>query len=481
MNRNLRRRLAYGSNATLVSFIIVACFILIYAIIEPYRVRVDLSADQGSSLMEDTRNKLKLLDQDSEPVTITAFSAQEGKKEAYFKNRALKDLIDEIDYQSPTVAAEFIDFDRERLTAEKMGVTEYGTVVVQRGLARVDLRDRDLFRRVGKGQDQQLEFMGEAAINRAIAQLLSKSARTIYALVGHGELDPESRDPDGLSDLVKASSQENYELKRLDLVREAAPRIPDDAAAVLVLRPRLPLTAVEEDVLLGWLAVGGATLFAVEPETPVPSLLGRVGIAVPSGIVLDKLLIFPYRDRPVPRYKRHIITDTLSEELLVTMLARTAPLQASVPPREGVRATTLLETSRDGWIERGGELKNGDAIYEPEIDGKGPATMAYALEIGGESGLVKKGLARMVVLGDSDVLTNSLLSEGPGNLTFAVNTLRWLVGDDGRLSVVGRPTAVRKLALTAQDLDQLRWVVLGLGPLLAVLVGAGVWASRRGR
>lgn len=484
MNRNFQRRLAVGSNATLVTVLVVAAVVVAYLLVDRFRVRLDLSADQGSVLAADTRNKLALLDGEGQTVTITAFSSQRGKKETYFKDRQLQDLLEELDYGSAVVETRFVDFDKERLTAEKLGVTEYGTVVVQRGERRVDLADRDLFRRTGKGEERTIEFLGEPAVNRAFSQLMSDTRRVVYALVGHGELDPEGRDPDGLADLARALEQENYELQKLDLVRDredAAPRIPDDAAAVVVARPRVAIPALEEDLLLAYLATGGSLLFAVEPGGYVPSLLGRLGVVVPDGIVLDKLLVFPYPDRPVPRYKAHPITKDLSEQLLVTVVSRVAPLQAAVPPKEGVRASTLLETSRDGWIDRGGVVEGGSARYEPEIDGAGPAAMALALEVGPESGLVKKGRGRVVVLGDADVLGNGLFAEGPGNASFAINTFRWLVGDEGRLSVVGRPSSVRRLALSQDDLGQVRWLVLSIGPLLAVVLGAGVWASRRGR
>lgn len=485
LSRTLRRRLATGSNATFVTLLVVATVVVLYLIVDRYRVRVDFSADQGSTLLADTRNKLRLLDADGRPVTITAFSSQSGKKDSYFKNRQIQDLIEELDYGSATVSARFVDFDKERLTAESLGVTEYGTVVIQRGEQRVDLADRDLFRRSGKGEDRRIDFLGEAALTRGFAQLMSDTRRVVYALVGHGELDPESHEPGGLADLTAALDQEHYDLKRLDLVRDreggAVPGVPDDAAAVLVLRPKVAIPQVEEDLLLAWFAGGGALLFAVEPDSPVPSLVGRLGVAVPDGIVLDKLLLFPYPDRPVPRYKTHPITQDLASELLVTVVSRVAPLQAAVPPVEGVRSTTLLETSRDGWIERGGELNGGQAIYQPEVDGQGPAAMALALEVGPESGLVGKKPGRVVVSGDADLFTNALLGEGPGNLSFAVNTVRWLVGDDGRLSVVGRPSAVRRLALTEEDRGKIRWLTLGMGPMVAVALGAAVWASRRGR
>jgi hypothetical protein len=46
---------------------------------------------------------------------------------------------------------------------------------------------------------------------------------------------------------------------------------------------------------------------------------------------------------------------------------------------------------------------------------------------------------------------------------------------------VGRPTRVRRLALTAQDQQVIRWLALGFMPMLTLLAGAAVWTSRRGR
>jgi hypothetical protein len=479
-----KRRFAAGSNAFLVSALVIAVACVGYLLADLHRVRVDLSADQGSLLLADTRTKLALLDRDGQPVVITAFSGQRGKKESYFKDRALIDLLDELDFASQVVEVNFVDFDKDRLTAERLGVTDYSTVVVQRGAARVDIKDRELFRRVGAAADRRLDFLGEQAIARALAQLTAEHHRVIYTLVGHGELDPQSQDLGGLSEVAAVLAQDDYELKRLDLVRMTdvpVPRVPDDAAAVAVLRPKVPIPALEEDLLLAYLAGGGSLLFAVDPGTAVPDLLGRLGVAIPAGRVLDKLLVFPYPDRPVPRYKGHRITKDLADDSLVTVVSSAAPVQPAVPPSEGIRSSIVLETSRDGWIDRGGEVRNGQGVYEPDIDGQGPASMVVALEVTRDSGMVKKGLARVLVSGDSDMFTNSLLAEGPGNASFALNAFRWLVGDDDRISVVGKPASVRRLAVSAEDIEQIRWLALGLGPILVMLLGAGVWASRRGR
>ncbi len=488
MNRSLKRRLSYGFNATLVTAMVVALVVVLYGVADRHRVRWDLTEESANQLQRDTRHKIELLDIAGEPVQITGFTHQAGKKDTYFKNRELKDLLEELEYGSLTIESRWIDFDRERLTAEALGVRDYGMVVVQCGQQRVDLRSRDLFRNRGKGADRELVFLGEAALNQAFSQLMTDSKRVIYALQGHGEPDPESTDPDGISTLVELLEQDHYELETLDLVRDRddpmqAPAVPDDASAVLIARPRATLSETEHQALLDYLARGGAMMLLLDVGQPVPLVLPRLGVEVQDGYVMDQLRVFPYDDRPVPVYRQHPITEDLLEERLVTVMAHVAPLALIDPAPQGVRASNLLRTSRQGWIDRGGALERGAAVYEPQLDIEGPVDMAYAIELGPGQGIVKAGqpVGRVVVVGDGDMVLNSLMADGPGNASFLVNSFRWLLGDDARLSVVGRPTTVRKLALTEEDTSMIRWVALALMPLLIMMLGLAVWAGRRGR
>jgi hypothetical protein len=483
MTRELRRRLSHGGNAAIVTFCVLAMLVLVYRTADKHRVRLDLSLDTTSGLQTDTLHKLKLIESGADPLTITAFSAQQGKRDAYFKNRALKDLLDEIDFATKDVRCRFIDFDRDRLTAESLGVKAYGTVIVQHGEDRLDIKDRALFRRRGSGKNQRLEFLGEAAVAQALGQLLSERVRPIYALTGHGELDFDSSEPDGLSVLGELLAREGYALRALDLLRDSesggAPQVPADAAAILLARPSVPLTETENRALEAFVSNGGAIVAMLDVGSVVPQIVRRLGIDVPNGYVMDKLRVFPYDDRPVGRYKRHPINTDLSEDELVTVFAHVAPLTIRKDAPKSVRLMPLLTTSRDGWIERGGSLQRGSPIFDAGVDVGGKINMAIAAQ-----GLDDKGRetgGRFVVLGDAEVLTNSLIGEGPGNATFGVNVFRWAIGDDERLSVVGRPTRVRNVTLTEKDAKLLRWVTLALGPGLVILLGTAVWVGRRGR
>ncbi len=488
MKRSLKRRLSYGSNATLVTLFVVALVMVLYGVADRHRVRWDLTEEGANLLQRDTLNKIRLLDEVGQQVDVTGFTHQSGKKDSYFKNRELKDLLEELEFHSQSIRVRWIDFDRERLTAEALGVRDYGMVVVQRGQQRVDLRSRDLFRNRGRGADRELVFLGEAALNQAFSQLMTDSKRVVYTLQGHGEPDLNSTDPDGLSSLAELLEQEHYFLESLDLVRDRedpamAPTVPGDASALLLARPRTQLTDPEHDALMEYLSEGGALLMLLDVNQPVPRLVSQLGVLRPTGFVMDQLRVFPYDDRPVPVYRRHPITEDLLEGRLVSVLAHVAPLSLLDPMPDGVRATALLRTSRQGWIDRGGALERGAALYEPELDEEGPVDMAYALELAPGQGVVYAGQprGRVVVVGDGDLVLNALLADGPGNATLLVNTFRWLMGDDKRLSVVGRPTKVRKLALTEEDTSMIRWVALGLMPLVIMVIGAAVWTGRRGR
>jgi len=488
LSRAIQRRLAHGGNATLVTVMVVIIVGLLFGVADRKRVRWDLSSEGGNELLQDTINKLELLDTSGVEVEVIAFSAQAGHKDAYFKNRALKDLLDQLDYRSDVVKVRFVDFDRERLTAEALSVREYGHLVIKQGDKRVDVKDRQLFRRVGRGAEARLEFLGEAAFSRGAAQLLSDKRRIIYTLRGHGEVDAEDSGPGGLSGLVDLLDQENYELKALDLFRDIAsneaPLIPLDAAGLLIARPAVALTPPEEDAVVAYLASGKPLMVWVDTNRPTPGILDRLQVSVADGMVMDKYLVFPYPDRPIPKYRNHAVTKDLSATYMPTVMASVAPLVAADPPPEWASYSAILETSRQGWIDRGGSLVRGAATYEPGVDEEGPATMAYAIEIKPDAaGPVTPGkrVGRVIVVGDAEFATNAILEEGPGNATFLVNAFRWMLWDDSRLSVIGKPTRVRRLALTDQDKGMLRWLTLGLMPLVTVLAGAGVWASRRGR
>ena len=488
MSPQWRRRLAYGSNATVVTLIVGAILVLLYVGAMQTRVAWDWTDEGRNTLTSDMVAKLALLDADGEPVMVTAFTAQRGTPDARFKNRTIRDLLTAIGTQSQTVDWRVVDFDQERLTAERLGVTQYSHVVVQRGGDRVDIRARDLFRSSGSKDNRQTRFLGEGAIARAFSQLHTPKRRVVYALSGHGERAVEGRGPEGLSDLSDALDLERYELESLDLMATQSsgdvPTVPTDAAVVLIAGASAGMTPHEDDAIVSHISRGGGVIVAVDPGTPTPAFLRRLGVGVLSGVVADKRVVFPFWDRPIPVLQPHPLTASLRAGQLVPVMAHIAPINLADPMPTGIRAGALMTTSRDGWIERAGRLEGGAPVFDEGVDGVGPVTFGVGLEIRPATEWVSADAppARIVILGDSDFLSNGLLSDGPGNTTLALESVHWASGADARVSSVGaRRQKVRRLAISAEQLKTVRVISLGLLPVLFGLIGMAVRFSRRGR
>jgi ABC-type uncharacterized transport system involved in gliding motility auxiliary subunit len=474
-----KRRMLTGTNALFVTLLVMGIVAAAVELSARYRYRIDLSEDAMSTLLPQTEAVLDTLDRQDITVRITAFSAQRKGQESFYKDRAVRDLLRELELASPRVETRFVDFDQDRLTAESLGVSRYGTVVVEGRGDRVDIVDRDLFRR--RGKDQGFDFLGEPIVAKALTQVVSDSARRVYFLEGHGEKRLGATGPDGFAGLSTLLQNQGWSVESLNLLRDAEtgtpPTVPEEASAVVMVGPTGPLSSQEELALREFVARGGHLGVFVDPGGVVPELVRELGVTVPSGVVFDTVAIFPHEDRPVLGYRPHPITQELADANTTTMVAHAAPLDLA--SLEGVRADVLMTTSRRGWVERGFERP---ATYDQGTDGPGPVAVAVAIMAAQPHPAINRGrVARLLVMGDTDVLTDELLGEGPGNATFAVNTMRWLVGDDDRMSLVGRPSQTRRIALSTGQLAAVQWVVLGLMPLLAVLVGAIVWWTRRDR
>ncbi len=143
-----------------------------------------------------------------------------------------------------------------------------------------------------------------------------------------------------------------------------------------------------------------------------------------------------------------------------------------------------MTTSREGWIERGGPLSGGAPVYDEGLDARGPVTFGVGLEIRPGTEWVSAGSppARVVVLGDSDFLSNSLLTDGPGNATLALESVHWAAGEDARVASVGaRRDKVRRLTISAEQLKTVRALSLWVLPSLFAMIGLAVRLGRRGR
>jgi hypothetical protein len=461
------RRLATGANAALVTAITVAIVVLLVDLAGVVGPTWDLSRS-GATLEPETLALLAGLDAAGEPVTLTAFSAQRRDERAWYRDRTVQDLLRDMDDAAALLQTVFVDFDAERVTARAMGVRGHGTVVVQGRGQRVDLAERELF---PTGSSDMSVFSGEAEIRRAIRLVLSERPRIIHLLQGHGERRPDEEG--GIRGLMGVLRAQGWQVRTLDLLRDTggrrSPEVPGDAEVIAIVGPTGPFTPEEEEVLRSWMGGGGRMAFFVDPGGFVPSVVEDLGVSVPLGAVRDRVVHFPFDDRPLLSTRRHPVTEPLVEGGQVAVVARAAAIEVSGE----VESAVLLETSPHGWLERG----EGAAV-----EGHGSLAVAAAVVVSPPHPAMRMGhTARLVAVGDVDWVTDTLLEEGPGNATLAVGVFRWLLDDLDGAAPVARPKSMRWVAMSAAQLGAVRALLVGILPAITLLAGLLVWVRRRRR
>jgi len=95
--------------------------------------------------------------------------------------------------------------------------------------------------------------------------------------------------------------------------------------------------------------------------------------------------------------------------------------------------------------------------------------------------LPRKGIdteeGRAVVVGDSDVFSDVVLDANVGNRVFAVDSVRWLLGEEA-LGAAASETDTPLYHTRGQDVA---WFYGTVFVAPALVLGAGVWLTRRRR
>jgi hypothetical protein len=175
-------------------------------------------------------------------------------------------------------------------------------------------------------------------------------------------------------------------------------------------------------------------------------------------------------------YGSHSIVRSLSEEGLpvILPLARSVSKSDTAPP--GTAATTLVETSPEGWGETSLSNLEEQVKKDPE-DTAGPVSLAVAVGPGEEEKVpAKKG--RLVVVGNSRFAAGEGL-QNAGNANLFLNSIHWLTGAGKQIGIAPKTLEQASLALTRSQVRRIGlFSVLGL-PALAVVLGVWVWYRRR--
>ncbi|MBV8773938.1 MAG: GldG family protein [Deltaproteobacteria bacterium] len=458
------RSTRYGANAALYTTAFIGLLIAINYLAAHYPRQFDLTAEKVFSLSPQSVNVVKNLKQ---PLKLYGF-VQEGR------SPTAQALYAEYAYASPKISYELVDPNRHPEVAERFKVTTMNTTHLQYG--------------GNNGEGTNVTDLNEEAITNGILKLTSAGSKKVCFISGEGEADPEdAENPNGFAEFKKALEGENYEVKKINLVTE--PNVPDGCSVLVVAGPTRPLVPHVIESINGYLDHGGRALVMFQPprpdgsinQTALQNLVADWGVTAGQDVVVDqvvRLFAGPALglNPMVTSYTPHPITASFDKQTVFPMTRSLDPIGS---PKPGLTVTPLARTSDTSWAETDlAGIFQRQAAKFGHGDIKGPVTVAAAVEANLDELKRGKGIARLVVFGDTDFAGNQFL-ENFFNRDFIMNSIDWLAGQASAISIRPRTLRASRFNLTIAEFDAVFVLSVLLLPELLLIIGIAVWWERR--
>lgn len=454
---------------------VIGLLIVVNVLSVRYPQHWDLTAEKLFSLSDQSRTALAQL---QEPVKIMAF-LQEGSEES----QKVRDLLDSYRYAGgDKVQVEIVDPVAKPSVAREYQIEYYNTLILTMAQRQRRVEPYNLF---SPGPDQySLEFRGEQAVTRAILELNRQSGANLYFLSGHGEGSLTG----DFGQLTGYLQGEGYTAKTLDLPTSG--QVPQDARLVVIAGPRRDLSPQESEQLATYVAGGGRLLVMLDPVPgqtlpELQRLMGRLGVQAQPTLVVDPERAF-FMDAlsPVPVIASHAITDKLISQNLGLVMPEAQSL--AVEKKSEYQVQQLLTTSNKAWGET--KFPAQRAAKDPE-DIPGPLTLAVAVskeepapaaeKAGGQGGPDTPASRPVAVLIGNSAFVRAQAIGFQGNADFLVNSVNWLLGEEGLISIRPKEAGPRVVELTPGAAQGIFYGTTVVVPLIILGLGAFVWFRRR--
>ncbi|HXH30496.1 MAG TPA: Gldg family protein [Bacteriovoracaceae bacterium] len=445
-----KKALYHGTNVLLV-----ACILCVVNYLGNKNFKeFDITRESSNSLTEQTQKVLEMV---KAPLVMTVFA----KREEWSGMLGLLKLYES---KNKNIKLNAIDTDLRPDLVKAKKITENGTVILNHGK-----------------KETTFQLMDELSVTNALMKILRTEDTVLYIVGGHQELSCEEKSPEGISVLCEKLREQNYLVKTLDLTKVT--EIPKDATAVLVLGPITGFLDQEAKLLEAYLNRGGSFFLALAPAFKselydnLTRLLAPYGLALGKDVVIDRLSTVQGSEATIPIIEKydpgHPVTAGFTQRTVF-------PLSSSVKTLEGKDSAVLLAVTSafpGSWAET--DLKGvtaGKAEYQESKDHKGPIGLLGVGERVAAEGAPRD--SRVVLLGSSSFLINAYQAQS-GNLTLFLNTVSWMVNDEGIISFNRPGLEEVPVILSAHHIQLIFVVSILLVPI--IFFGTAIFVYRRRR
>jgi ABC-type uncharacterized transport system involved in gliding motility auxiliary subunit len=451
----------YYSSSTAMAAAVVLLLAGINFIAAKRSKTYDMTAKKIYSLSPQTQQTLKDL---KEPVTALGFLP--AKHPAY---DALEGLFRKYAAESEKFKYEFRDPRKSPDLAAKYQLKEGQTTVV-----------------LTKGEaHSSLDVLSEQELTNALIKLNTVGQQKVVWVLGHGEfpVDEEPPSADQEASLRNASEfranllQEGYTPVALNL--SESNEIPRDTAVMIIAAARQKFTDREKKLVEEYLAQGGRLMYFAEAlvESGLEDLLEKYGAKIEPGILADDrinpenpyVIISPFfADHEITR---HLKSMRMNLEL-PTARGITVLRQGLLP---GVQVVSVATTSPYAWAET--TPNDRPHLDDGERAGAIPVVVAATRDT---KGAEKKRYdeARVLVLGDAEVLVNALWGH-EANRNLVLNGLAWTAAQSAKITIRPPDRDVSTVDITPETMATIRFASMDLLPIVLIATGLVIWLMRR--
>jgi hypothetical protein len=400
----------------------------------------------------------------------------------------------------------YVDPDREatqfKLLAQRFGVAagvvESGearadvAAVVARGdknwhVSREDLVAADMGLSGQDGATDEVQLKGEQSMTGAIVQVTSGRATKLCVTQGHGEWATDDTAERSLVSLKRGLRHDNLEWQGFETLGQKA--VPAECDAVLVIGPLRPFSEQEAKLLLEYVRGGGNLMLALDPvierdqiastgfEGPLRDFGVRVDPALALELDKERLLTRNVAEFVVTEFGDHATTRPLQHSARVFLsLARSI-----TPIGDGAQAEILLRGSEKSFGKTNiAEITPDTEPVRGAADITGPVSLAVASEQQKSGDKNKSRGGRLIVIGDSDFMTDALLQTAElANFHMASAFVGWVSQRPALIDIPPKKIKAGNIVFSQDDLWALFFRVAVLLPAAALVLGIAVWLNRR--